>query len=405
MQSVLANFLAPLIGTAGAAAAYTPIAQPCQVHYEAQFPSILCIPNYGAVLPETFERTISSIPGHADTYGSTTVTDDASFQYVAKADFLIWDLGQAAKILGPTPSVEVMFEVENLPHEAPVYHPELNMVLFCPLRPPPSFYVVDLNDEKPKLSTRTSDPPLFGPGALYHKGLLYYCGSGTRSGNYVGGLYAYNATSGKAWPVANNYFGYNFGTCDDLAMAPNGDIWFTDNWYSYALPKLHQNNTIQLEPAIYRYVPATGLVQVISDSLDAPNGIAFSPDGRTVYMTDSGADRITPDNHALRYVAHRRRTVYAADVLPSGAGFVNKRAIFLSQDRVPDGIKVSHSGYVVVATGSGIDVLDKHGVHVLRVQTDFTVLNIVWAGKENTDLWMVGWGKVARVKWALEGNH
>lgn len=173
--------------------------------------------------------------------------------------------------------------------------------------------------------------------------------------------------------------------------------------YGFALPHLHKNETIQLETAIYRYVPATGLVQLISDDFDQPNGIAFSPDGQTVYMSDTGADTITDDDRTLRYISHGRRTLYAADVLPSGTGFVNRRTIFLSQDRVPDGVKVARSGYVVTATGSGVDVLDPLGVQVLRVQTDFTVLNLVWAGKDNTDLWLVGYGKVARVQWALEG--
>jgi sugar lactone lactonase YvrE len=174
--------------------------------------------------------------------------------------------------------------------------------------------------------------------------------------------------------------------------------------YSFTIPGLHRNETIQLGPAIYRFVPSTGLVQLVSDDLDAPNGIAFSPDGRTVYLTDSGADTLSDEDRHLRYISHRRRTVYAADVLPSGTGFVNRRAVFLAQDRVPDGIKVARDGHVVVATGSGIDVLDSLGVHVLRVQTNFTVLNIVWAGRDNTDLWMVGYERVARVRWALEGN-
>jgi sugar lactone lactonase YvrE len=156
---------------------------------------------------------------------------------------------------------------------------------------------------------------------------------------------------------------------------------------------------------VYRFVPSTGLVQLVTDELDQPNGIAFSPDGKTVYMTDSGADTISDEDRSLRYVSYLRRTVYAADVLPSGSGIANRRAIFLAQDRVPDGIKVARSGYLVVATGSGVDVLDPLGVPVIRIQIDFTVLNIVWAGEENTDLWMVGYQKVARVKWALQGNN
>lgn len=207
----------------------TAIAQPCKLHYKAQFPSILCIRDNGAVLPEGYERLISSTAGHADTYRSTVVPDDASFQFVSKANFLVWDIARAAEILGPNPVVEDLFEVDDIPHEGPVYVPDLNIILFNPLRLPPTLYLIDLNEDTPTLTTTTSDPPLFGSGAVYHQGLVYYCGSGTESGEYVGGLYALNATSGKAWPVLNNYFGYNFATCDDLAVAPNGDIWFTDN--------------------------------------------------------------------------------------------------------------------------------------------------------------------------------
>ena len=230
MQAVFSN----LFGSPGALGGLgsqgnTAIAQPCQLHYESHFPSILCIPNYGSVLPEGFERRISSSPGHADTYGSTVVPDDPSFQLVSKANFLIWELDQAAEILGPNPTVENVFQVDNIPHEGPVYEPDLNILLFSPLRPPPSLYMIDLNEEPPVLSSKTYDPPVFGSGAIYHQGLLYFCGSATQSGQYVAGLYALNATSGKTWPIANNYFGYNFGTCDDLAVASNGDIWFTDN--------------------------------------------------------------------------------------------------------------------------------------------------------------------------------
>jgi hypothetical protein len=219
--------------------AHVPIAQPCRTTYEDRFPSILCIPNHGAVLPEDFYRPISSSPGHADTYGSTVVKDDASFSLIANADFLIWDLAQAYGILGATPTVEIMFNVDNLPHEGPVYEPDLELILFSPLKPPPSLYVIDLKQDPPTLEKKVTDPALFGPGALYHRGLIYFCGSATRSGDYVAGLYALNATSGKTWPVLNNYFGYNFGTCDDLAAAPNGDIWFTDNCKSPPSPTDH----------------------------------------------------------------------------------------------------------------------------------------------------------------------
>lgn len=70
---------------------------------------------------------------------------------------------------------------------------------------------------------------------------------------------------------------------------------------------------------------------------------------------------------------------------------------------MPDGIKVARNGYIVTATGHGVDVLDPAGIPLVRVQTNFTVVNIAWAGEGWQDLWMVGIGGVARVKWNLPG--
>ena len=211
----------------GPSASLSPIAHPCAAYSS---PSILCIHNYGAVLPEGFERIIQPIVGATDTYASTFVPDP-SFSLLSNASFLVFDEARAPDILGPNPIVDFIFPLDNVPHEAPTYEPNLNQIFFSRLRPdPPAQYVIDLNTEPPTLEPRIFDPPLVVPcGSTYHAGLIYWCGSATYNGIYTPGIYALNASTGKIHPVLNNYFGYNFGTCDDLAVAPNGDIWFTDN--------------------------------------------------------------------------------------------------------------------------------------------------------------------------------
>ncbi|PYI00537.1 lactonohydrolase [Aspergillus sclerotiicarbonarius CBS 121057] len=389
----------------GTGAAPVPaIAQPCAGYSS---PSILCIHNYGAVLPEGFERIIQPVVGATDTYASTSVPEDPSFSLLSNASFLIFDEARAPDILGPDPVVDFIFPLDNVPHEAPTYEPNLNLIFFSRLRPdPPAQYVIDLNTEPPTLEQRIFDPPLVVPcGSTYHAGLIYWCGSATYNGIYTPGIYALNGSTGRIHPVLNNYFGYNFGTCDDLAVAPNGDIWFTDNWYIHGLPHINHNHTIHLETAVYRFTPSTGHVQIVSDDFSQPNGIAFSADHKTVYVTDTGADTVSLSTGEISYHSNGKRTVYAADLLPDGTGMMNKRAIFLAQDRVPDGIKTARNGYVATATGHGVDVLDERGVLVVRVQTNFTVLNIVWAGEGLRELWMVGFGGVGRVRWGLEGRE
>lgn len=206
----------------------SPIAQPCPSY---PFPDVTCLHRYGSVLPESFDRIVVPVPGYTDTYASTSVPGDVSFEAVGAADFLLYDAIRGAEILGDEPTLQFMFALDDVPHEGPTWEPELNLFYFSRLRAEPKAqYVVDLNVEPPTLETRVSDPPLVVPcGSTYHEGLIYWCGSATQSGNYVPGMYALNASTGKVQTVVNNYFGYRFGTCNDLAVAKNGDIWFTDD--------------------------------------------------------------------------------------------------------------------------------------------------------------------------------
>lgn len=105
----------------------------------------------------------------------------------------------------------------------------------------------------------------------------------------------------------------------------------------------------------------------------------------------------------LTYNSTGKRTLYAFDVSPDRSALLNKRPIYLALDYVVDGIKVAENGMLVAGTGRGIDVLDKYGVPLLRVQTNFTAQNVQWAGPNNDELWIVGIGGVARLKWNLKG--
>lgn len=63
------------------------------------------------------------------------------------------------------------------------------------------------------------------------------------------------------------------------------------------------------------------------------------------------------------------------------------------------------NGYVVTATGQGVDVLDPEGTLLVRVQTNYTVQNFAWTGEELSTLWLVGEGGISKVEWALRGQE
>lgn len=100
-----------------------------------------------------------------------------------------------------------------------------------------------------------------------------------------------------------------------------------------------------------------------------------------------------------------KRTIYAYTLCDKGTSLLNKRPIYLAQDGVPDGLKVAQNGYVVTGAGEGVDVLDEDGTLLVRVQTNYTVQNFAWTGKDLRTLWMFGDGGVSKVEWDLQGQR
>ncbi len=185
-----------------------------------------------------------------------------------------------------------------------------------------------------------------------------------------------------------------------------GAVWFTDPQYSW-FNRL-TDTPPQLRSASYRFDPKTGVVQIIDDTLVQPNGIAIDPEGKHIYISDSGAETgsiVAGGPPGSPFNQTGPRAVYKYDLCDNGTHVTNKRPIWYAQDWIPDGLKVAANGYVVTATGPGVDVLDPYGVLLVRVQTDFVVQNIAWVGENLTETWLVGQGGIARVRWNLKGQN
>lgn len=143
---------------------------------------------------------------------------------------------------------------------------------------------------------------------------------------------------------------------------------------------------------------------IVDDTLVAPNGIALSPDGKHVYIGDTGTEHAETLGGPLFLDPTSPRTVYKFDRVDNGTHITGKRPIWQSPDWIPDGLKVAANGYVLAATGTGIDILDPSGVLIARVQTNYMAVNFAWVGEDLDEFWIVGSGGVSRVRWSLKGQ-
>ncbi|THY15597.1 calcium-dependent phosphotriesterase [Aureobasidium pullulans] len=396
----------------------SPLAQACPGYPNNT--DVVCIDRYASAMPPSFERQSSTggVFSPNDTFVETQVPFDPSFSLVKNATFVVFDQ-RGSQILGSSPKLEPVFASRNDSiHEGPVYVPSLDAIIFS--LPHQGIYqqqIIHLDGSTPRLENYTTAPPVYAVngGKLFNGKIYWAVEAGfsfpsPQNGSLVAqrpGIYELDPSIGEVTTLLNNYFGQAFNSPNDLWVDDQGDIWFTDSWYGYAI-----NVTVYpvLRPATYRFRPSTGRVSIVEDSIAQPNGIGISPDRRTMYISDTGVTDFKDypaDGPLPRYSYNPLggNSLYAFDVVasPVGSYIINKRPIYQAQTFGDDGFHVAQNGYLIAAEGGGVTVLSEYGEMLLRIETGFTVNNIQFAGPERKDLWVFGEGEIARVTWDLVG--
>ena len=119
--------------SAGPQGAITPLARACG----PSSANVVCVNHYASVMPYHFSRDALAynIKHVEDSFRTTTIPSDPSFDQVGDADFLIFDEDRALPLLGDNPRNDYLFSVSNRYHEAPVYAPKQNRLFFSQSRP------------------------------------------------------------------------------------------------------------------------------------------------------------------------------------------------------------------------------------------------------------------------------
>jgi gluconolactonase len=162
---------------------------------------------------------------------------------------------------------------------------------------------------------------------------------------------AVDPRSGESETVVSSHAGLPLNSPNDIVVKSDGTIWFTDPSYGHL-------QGFRREPAhgdyVYRYDPASGGTTVVASDFDKPNGLAFSPDERTLYIGDSGA------NHEPgSFDPQRPHHIRAFDVV--GNRLANGRLFAVTTPGFPDGIKVDAEGRVYASCFDGVQVFDPSG--------------------------------------------
>lgn len=167
--------------------------------------------------------------------------------------------------------------------------------------------------------------------------------------------------------IVDRWDGKRFNSPNDIVIRRDGTMWFTDPPYN--MPKGFKKEM----PGnyVFRFDPGTKEVRPVATDFDRPNGLAFSPDQKTLYIADSGRPR-----HIRKFTVNDDGTLAGGQVLCK----VDKG--------VPDGIRCDEKGNVWSSAGDGVQIFAPDGKLIGRIQVPEGAANLAWGGTDGKTLFI-----------------
>jgi gluconolactonase len=196
---------------------------------------------------------------------------------------------------------------------------------------------------------------------------------------------------GRKVVLADRYEGRRLNSPNDLVFKSNGDLYFTDPPFGLPQNFTDPNKDLPFQ-GVYR-LSTDGTLTLLIRDLKAPNGIAFSPDEKTLYVSD-----VDPERAAWR----------AYDVKEDGT--VTNGRIFAEATRWrkdpyfgPDGVKVDKDGNLFGARPGGISVFAPDGTHLGDIEAGVLTSNLNW-GEDGSVLYVTASTAIYRIRLSTKGS-
>ena len=190
--------------------------------------------------------------------------------------------------------------------------------------------------------------------------------------------------------LVDNYQGKRLNSPNDGVFKSNGDLYFTDP--PYGLPKQADDPLRELDFCGVFRLSKDGAVTLLTKEMTRPNGIAFSPDEKTLYVANSDPD------HAV-WMAF---PVNADGTLGKSRVFVDVTAMGKDHPGLPDGMKIDRSGNLFATGPGGVHIFSPDGKRLGRVDTGQRTANCNW-GEDGSTLYITADSYLCRLRTKTKG--
>ena len=204
--------------------------------------------------------------------------------------------------------------------------------------------------------------------------------------------------NGNLSVIADNYNNKKLNSPNDVAVSKSGNIWFTDPPYGILTNQEgHKSESEQDGNYLYR-VDQKFNIKKIDAIFDKPNGLAFSPDGKILYVADSGAAE--PGNFNLSRPHNIQKFI-----LDNEENVITNEIFVEIENGFPDGMTVDINGNLFVCDPNGmkIHIFDPSSERLGHIDIPERVANCTFGGHNKSDLYITASTSLYKLKTNTNG--
>ena len=225
-----------------------------------------------------------------------------------------------------------------------------------------------------------------------HNGALLHCSHGLR---------AVYRTRGHGPPeiVADRFEGKRFNSPNDIVVKSDGTIWFTDPPYGIFIAEEGHPGVSELGDCwVFRLDPRTGALTILTDLVEEPNGLAFSPDESLLYVSDTSA--------ALRSDGSGNHCIWVFDVRDGhhdGQLLANGRVFAVVEPGLPDGFRLDQNGWIYTSSLDSVQIYHPDATLLGRIHVPEKIGNLTFGGYARDELYIAASTSIYRIRLATRG--
>ncbi len=184
--------------------------------------------------------------------------------------------------------------------------------------------------------------------------------------------------NGSITVIASHHEGKRLNSPNDVVVKSDGSIWFTDP--AYGIDSDYEGHKAESEIGachVYRIDPQSGSISIVADDFVRPNGLAFSPNEKRLYIADTGVTHVeNGPSHIRVFDVGENGRVSGGDVFATCTN-----GLF-------DGFRLDDEGRIWTSAGDGVHCYESDGTLIGKIPVPETVANVVFGGLKRNRLYI-----------------